>query len=231
MVEVVAGRPVEAELHRPRRVDSPLADQPHRIAPADVRGIEQRAIGAVVDVELVAAALFDAHEQAGIFGAQRAARLAPQLGRIADRQRFEGGVDDLEIGFERRRLHARIGRREAAADIDDVDRDRRLDDRVADAAPSLRHRPPGVIAWLPTWKQMPSASAAWRAANSSAFTSCGSAPNFDAEAELGMVRADPEADEQVEVGRGDAVRRRSRGRSSPAPRCVSRLKVRTPCSK
>ena len=130
-----------------------------------MRGVEQRAISAVVDVELVAAALLDADEHARIFGAERAAGLAPQFGRIADRQRFERLVDDREIGLDRRRLHARIGRGEAAADIDDVDRDRSLDDRLADA----RHRLGecrGVIAWLPTWKQMPSASAAWRAANS-----------------------------------------------------------------
>ena len=71
------------------RVRFLVADQPHRKAPADVRGIEQRAIGAVVDVQLVAAALLDADQHARIFGAQRAARLAPELGRIADRQRFE----------------------------------------------------------------------------------------------------------------------------------------------
>src|SRR5438445_11413551 len=33
----------------------------------------------------------------------------------------------------------------------------------------------GVMAWLPTWKQMPSASAAWRAANSRMLMSRGSA--------------------------------------------------------
>ena len=73
---------------------------------------------------------------AGIFGAQGAAGLAPQFGRIADRQRFEGVVDDLEIGLERRAAPCPDKRREAAADIDDVDRHRGLDDRVADP----RHR-------------------------------------------------------------------------------------------
>src|SRR5687768_10427318 len=88
-VEVVAGRSVEAELHRPNPRGG-LAQQPHRIAPADVRGIEQRSVSAVVDVQLRAAALFDAHHQARIFGAQSTAGLAPQFGRVADRQRFEG---------------------------------------------------------------------------------------------------------------------------------------------
>ena len=97
-----------------------------------MRGIEQRAIGTVVDVEFVAAALLDADQHARIFGAQRAAGLAPQLRRIGDGQALEGVVDDLEIGLERRRLHAGIGGRKAAADIDDVDGDRRLDDRRAD---------------------------------------------------------------------------------------------------
>src|SRR5436190_3899298 len=56
MVEIIAGRPIKAERHRPgvRRL---LAHQLDRIAPADVRGIEQRAIGAVVDIQLIAAAL------------------------------------------------------------------------------------------------------------------------------------------------------------------------------
>jgi len=44
-----------------------------------MRRVVQRAIGAVVDVQLVAAALFDAHDQRIVFGAQRAARLAPQF--------------------------------------------------------------------------------------------------------------------------------------------------------
>src|ERR1041384_1220627 len=58
-VEIVAGRPVEAELHW---ADARflLAQQPNRIAPAEVGGIEEGAICAVVDVELVSTALFDA---------------------------------------------------------------------------------------------------------------------------------------------------------------------------
>src|SRR4051794_3386957 len=84
-VEIVASRSVEAEVRRtdPR---GHLAQQPDRIAPADMRGVEQCAVGAVVDIELVAATLFDAHDQARIFRAQRAAWLAPQLRRVADRQ-------------------------------------------------------------------------------------------------------------------------------------------------
>src|SRR6185503_20219640 len=55
-VEVVAGRAVEAELHGPH-VRTLIADQAYGVAPADVRGVEQSAVSAVVDVKLVAAAL------------------------------------------------------------------------------------------------------------------------------------------------------------------------------
>src|SRR5688500_7832648 len=87
-IEVVASRAVEAELHRPD-LGRLIAQQPHRVTPADVSGVEQRPISAVVDVQLRSAALLDAHHQARIFGAQSSAGLAPQFGRIADRQRFE----------------------------------------------------------------------------------------------------------------------------------------------
>src|SRR3546814_20999204 len=63
-----------------------FADQLHRKAPCDMRRIEQRSIGAVVDVEHVVAPLFHAHQHAGIFGAERASRLCPEFRRIADRK-------------------------------------------------------------------------------------------------------------------------------------------------
>ncbi|MCY1170694.1 hypothetical protein D9M73_107810 [compost metagenome] len=132
MVHVVAGRAIETECHVLRAAFR-LAQQLDRETPADMRRIEQRAIGAVVDVQLITTTLFDAHHDRAIFGAQGTAGLAPQLGRIADRQRFERTVDRLEIALERGRLHARIGRGEPAADIDHVDRDRCIDDGGADA--------------------------------------------------------------------------------------------------
>src|SRR4029079_10189796 len=101
-------------------VDSSAPNSVDGLPPADVRRIEQRAIGAVVDVQLAAAALFDADQHAGIFSAQCTARLAPQFGRIADRQLFERAVDDFEIGFEGGGLHAGIPARETAADVDNV---------------------------------------------------------------------------------------------------------------
>src|SRR3546814_6163231 len=55
MVEVVAGRPVEAE--RRQLLARRFAQQRDRKAPADMRRVEQRAIGAVVDIKLFAAAL------------------------------------------------------------------------------------------------------------------------------------------------------------------------------
>src|SRR3546814_5689074 len=47
-------------------------------------------------------------------------------------------MESIERGAGGRRLHARRGRREAAADFDDVDGDRRRDDRGADAFHRLR---------------------------------------------------------------------------------------------
>src|SRR3546814_986541 len=115
----------------------------YRKAPADMRRIEEGAVSAVVDVELVAAALLDAYQHARIFRAQRPARLAPELGRIADRQAFEGLVDHLEIGLERRRLHARIDGRKAPADIAEVDRHGRLADGRAPENGSAQWRASG----------------------------------------------------------------------------------------
>ena len=42
----------------------------------------------------------------------------------------------------------------------------------------------GLIAWLPTWKQMPSASAAWRAACSTGAASSTPTPNLAARLSL-----------------------------------------------
>src|SRR3546814_9623128 len=69
-LEVVACGPIEAECHR-LGVAFDVALQRDRKAPADMRGVEQRTVGAVVDIQLVAAALFDAHDQRAIFGGQR----------------------------------------------------------------------------------------------------------------------------------------------------------------
>ena len=55
---------------------------------------------------------------------------------------------------------------------------------------------------------MPSASAAWRAAISSALHLARLGAELGRQAELGMLGADADADQQVEVGRGDAVLRR-----------------------
>src|SRR6185312_6290752 len=75
-VQIVAGRAVEAELHR-AHLRLLFADQPYRVAPADMGRVEQSAIGTVVDVELIATALLHADEHARIFGTQRAPRLTP----------------------------------------------------------------------------------------------------------------------------------------------------------
>src|SRR5205814_7469189 len=52
-VEVVAGWAIEAERHR-AGARLLFADEANGIAPADVRGVEQRAIGTVVNVEFLA---------------------------------------------------------------------------------------------------------------------------------------------------------------------------------
>ena len=132
MVHIVAGRTIEGEAGH-RRVAFLVTQQRDRETPTDMRGIEQGAIGTVVDVEFGAATALHPDDDGAIFRRQRAARFAPEFRRIADRQAFEATVDRVEIIFERNRLHTRIDRWEAAADIDDVDRDRRIDDRRADA--------------------------------------------------------------------------------------------------
>ena len=54
---------------------------------------------------------------------------------------------------------------------------------------------------------MPSASAAWRVAISSASDIARVGAELGREAELRMLRADADAHQQVEIGRGDAVAR------------------------
>src|SRR3546814_7561906 len=82
----------------------------------------------------------------------------------------------------------------------------------------------GAIAWLPTWKQMPSASAAWRAANSSALVSPGIAPNLDAR--LSLERSDDTRSRTHNVRSVASLVARMIFSSSSIE---SRLKVRTPC--
>src|SRR5690606_31189229 len=116
MVKIVTGRTIEAERQQ-LDIAFRIAQQRDGKAPSDVGGVEKRAIGTIVNVELLAAALFDAHDERAILGRQRATRLAPKLGRIADRQAFEATVNRVEISIERRGLHAGIGGGETAADI------------------------------------------------------------------------------------------------------------------
>ena len=47
---------------------------------ADVRRVEQSAIGTIVDVELSPSAFFDAHNHRIVLSAKRATRLAPKFG-------------------------------------------------------------------------------------------------------------------------------------------------------
>ncbi len=143
-------------------------------------GIEQRPVGTVVDVEFVAAAALHFHDHRGVFRAQCAARLAPQFGVVGDRQRFEVAMDDREIVFERRWLHARIDAREAAADIDHVDHDAGLGHRQRARAPGPGYRQTASSPGCRRGNRCPSQSATWRVACSSGAASARSMPNLEA---------------------------------------------------
>jgi len=81
-----------------------------------------------------AAAFFDAHDHRIILSAERAARLATTVRPNRDTgSNSSSAVDHAEVVLERRRLHARIDRWEPPPTLDDVDGDRRIDDRRADA--------------------------------------------------------------------------------------------------
>ena len=97
VVRIVAGRPIEGEILR--CVTRIVFQRRHRETPIDMRCIVERAIGAIIDVELFATALFDLHDHARIFRAQRTAGFAPQLGVVGDRQRLEVSRDHREIVF------------------------------------------------------------------------------------------------------------------------------------
>ncbi len=92
-----------------------------REAKAGRAGIRQRAIDAIVHIERIAAALLHLHHHGGAAGHQCAARLGPEPG--AGRQQCRPFADGGDEAGQRRRLAARIGHREAAADIDDLHRD------------------------------------------------------------------------------------------------------------
>ena len=94
------------------------ADEPDRKIEAEMGGVEQDAVAAVVDVEVVAAARIDAHDQALRLRHQRAAGLAHQAAAIADRQIVEALPDDLHEVRQRCGLLVRVARGKAAADID-----------------------------------------------------------------------------------------------------------------
>ncbi len=130
MVDAVAGRAIEAEGLQ-LRGSLAVPDQLGREGPARVGGIEQRAIGPVVQVKGVTLAQVDPAQDGRTLGHDRAARLAPQLGRFRDRHLVETAVDGVGIFLKVRRHHARIDGREATAHINDVDEDASLLDGAA----------------------------------------------------------------------------------------------------
>ena len=132
----------------------------------------------------------------------------------------------VEIGLEWGRLHAGIRGRKTAADIDDVDRHRGLDDRIADPAHGVAV---GRRAHRLAADVEADAERIGRLArgHQQRLHLMGLGAELGGEAELGMVRADPQADQQVEVGCGDTV---GGGRATilSSSSSVSRLKVFTP---
>src|SRR5690242_15514350 len=129
-VSRVAGRAPQLERRRRRRAcRSPGADQAHREAEAGHAGIRQAAVDAVVDVERVAPAQLDLHDHRGARADDGAAGLGPEPRRRREAEGGEAGLDLRHVGPKRRRRHVRIADREAAADIDDVDRDAGAPDR------------------------------------------------------------------------------------------------------
>ena len=94
-------------------------------------GIEQRPIGAVVQIQGITLAQVHAAQDRRGLCHQGAARLAPQLGRLRDRHLVETTVDGVGVFLKIRRHHARIDGREAAANVDDIDEDASLLDGTA----------------------------------------------------------------------------------------------------
>ena len=83
-------------------------------------GVEQAAVGAVVQIEGVALAQLDGGQHRGGLRHQGPAGLTPQLGGLMDHHLGEAPVDGVHVLGQRRRGHARIDRGEAAAHIHHV---------------------------------------------------------------------------------------------------------------
>ena len=116
-----------------------------------MRRVEQHAVAAVVDEEVVAAPRIDAHDQALGLGDERAARLAHELDVLLHRQRLDAGEDGVHEVLQRRRLAVGIARGKAAADVEAVDHHARLDDELC-TSPSAVTKASGVVVCEPTWK-------------------------------------------------------------------------------
>ncbi|RIJ44429.1 GNAT family N-acetyltransferase, partial [Maribellus luteus] len=105
-----------------------VTHQLDRERPFRVRGVEQRAVRAVVQVKGVALAQLDLGQHRGALGDQRAAGLAPQLGGLVNHHLGEAAMDGVGVVAQVRRDHARIDRREAAAHVDHVGEDAGADE-------------------------------------------------------------------------------------------------------
>ena len=105
--------------------DFRAAPDPRRRQEVHELDFHQRAIGAVVDIDRLAAALMlDPQQQRGRRGHQRAAGLDDQL-RAATMPKlsFDRLRDGVEVEVHRRRFARRVGGRIAAADIEALERD------------------------------------------------------------------------------------------------------------
>jgi hypothetical protein len=92
-------------------------------------------------------------------------------------------VDHVEVAFERRR--SMPGRStETTADIDDIDRDRSIDDRGANRSIAFRIGPARAHGLAADMETDAERVRGWRAAKSRARVSPGSAPNLEARLSL-----------------------------------------------
>src|SRR5262249_38604600 len=115
-------------------------DQPRRKSKTGVGGIEQRAECAVIDVECVAASSVDAHDDRLGFGHECPSRLAQKLARVLDGQLVGTAHNLLNEARKLWWIGVWVAAREAAANIDGIDKDARFHDELAELPQRLAER-------------------------------------------------------------------------------------------
>jgi hypothetical protein len=127
-VGAVAGRPEQREIREPfSRIGFAEADAARRKAEPKGAGIAEIAVDSIIDVERVAAPQLHHDRPASRY--ERPPGLCPQP--YTGRQRGAASLDRRDVVGERRGRHVWVTHRESAADIDDVDRNTAIRDRLA----------------------------------------------------------------------------------------------------